>query len=113
MANGSGTPANARHWSRRRLFSQRGNGLGDDTWIPVLMVGGQMVGPLLADLRSSGIPAYCARFRSGWHIPPSPATWCVWVGASSYRQAELRLAVVLPRLIRSLYRAPIGLAGNQ
>jgi hypothetical protein len=81
-----------------------GNGLSDDTWVPVLCVDGRIVSPLLAELRRAGIPAYCARFRRGWHLPSRRSEWCVWVGYGAYGRAQERLAEVVPALVRSLRR---------
>jgi hypothetical protein len=68
---------------------------------------------LLAELRRAGIPAYCTHFRRGWHIPPQPGMWCVWVGCSAHRRADEKLAAAVPRLVRSLYRRPTGPAGHR
>lgn len=100
-------PSGAWRW----LFRQRSNGLPADVWVPVLLVDGRIVTALLAELRRAGIPAYCARFRSGRYIPPPPSRWCVWVSRSTCGTAEEKLAEVLPLLIHSLYRAPIGPGG--
>jgi hypothetical protein len=97
----------------RWLFHERTNGLQDDTWVPVLLVDRRIVTALLDDLRSTGVPARCTRFRPGWHIPPWPATWCVWVSRSAYPRAQERLAVTVPRLIRAMNQGPIGLAGSR
>jgi hypothetical protein len=117
MASNSVDPARGRLrplsglW--RWLFHQRGNGLPDDIWVPVLFVDGRIVSPLLAELRRAGIPAYCARFGRGWHAPLRPSMWCVWVGRSAYPRADGNLAAAVPRLTRSLYHRPIGPAGNR
>ena len=95
------------------LFRQRGNGLPDDIWVPVLFVDGRIVSALLAELRRAGIPAYCTRFRRGWHVPPPPGMWCVWVGRTADGRADERLAAAVPRLVRSFYRSPIGPAGHR
>jgi hypothetical protein len=88
--------------SWQRLARQRGNGLRDGTWAPVLFVDGRIVTALLMELRRAGIPAYCARVSPGWHIGHRPGTWCLWVGYSAYERAEERLAEVMPLLVRSL-----------
>jgi hypothetical protein len=115
MASNSANPSRCRPWPLsgpwQWLFRQRGNGLPDDIWVPVLLVDSRIISALLAELRRAGIPAYCARFRRGWHIPLQPSMWCVWVGRSAYPRAEERLAATVPRLVRNLYRRPIGPAG--
>jgi hypothetical protein len=84
---------------------ERGNGLRDDSWVPILSVDGRIVADLLAELHRAGIPAYCARFRLGWHfLLRSGNPWCLWVGASACEKAEERLADVMPLLIDSLRR---------
>lgn len=80
---------------------QRGNGLRDEAWVPLLFVDGRIVIALLVELRRAGIPAYCARFRPGWRIGRR-STWCLWVGCSAYGQAEERLAEVMPLLLQRL-----------
>jgi hypothetical protein len=92
-------------WGWRRWLAQQcGNGLTDDTWVPVLCVDGRIVGALLSELHRAGIPAYCARLRPGWQLPPRRIEWCVWVGYNAYGRAQERLAEVMPLLIRSLRR---------
>lgn len=88
----------------RWLARNGGNGLSDDTWVPVLCVDGRIVTALLAELRRAGVPAYCVRFRGGWHLPPRRSRWCVWVGFNAYGPAQERLAEVMPLLVRSLRR---------
>jgi len=116
MAGNSANPSRDWLWPLsdlwQWLFRQRSNGLPDDTWVPVLFVDSRIVSALLAELRRAGSPAYCARFRRGWHTPSEPSMWCVWVGRSAYRRAEERLAAAVPRLVRSLYRGPIGPSGH-
>ncbi len=90
--------------SWRWLARHRSNGLTDDTWVPVLCIDGRIVAALLGELRRAGIPAYCARFRPGWRLPPRRSEWCVWVGYNAYGRAQERLAEVMPLLIRSLRR---------
>jgi len=97
----------------RWLFRQRGNGLRDDTWVPVIFVDSAIVGPLLAELRRASIPAYCVRVRPGWRMLSQPGRWCVWAGCSAYPRAEQHLAATVTRLARSVPRGPIGLAGNR
>jgi hypothetical protein len=117
MASNSANPSRCRLWPLsgpwQWLFRQRGNGLPDDTWVPVLLVESRIVSALLAELRRAGIPAYCTHFRRGWHIPPQPGMWCVWVGCSAHRRADEKLAAAVPRLVRSLYRRPTGPAGHR
>lgn len=115
MAGHSGNPSRGWLWPLsglwKWLFCQRDNGLPDNIWVPVIFVDSRIVSDLLAELRTAGIPAYCARFRRGWYGCPHPGMWCVWVGHSTYRRAEERLAAAVPRLVRSLYSRPIGPSG--
>jgi hypothetical protein len=84
------------------LARYRGNGLSDETWAPVLCVDGRIVAPLLTEMRRAGIPAHCTRLRRGWRLPPHHSEWCVWVGYSSCRKGQERLAEIIPLLIGSL-----------
>jgi hypothetical protein len=96
-----------RSW--RRAFRPRGNGMTDDTWVPVWCVDRRIVAELLAELSSAGVPARCDRFRYGGRLLPRRSEWCLWVGNSAYRQAQERLAQVMPQLVRSLRGPSHGL----
>jgi hypothetical protein len=86
------------------LARRRGNGLSDDTWVPVQCVDGRIVRPLLDELHRAGVPARCTRLRRGWRLPPHHSEWCVWVGYDRYSRGQERLAEVVPLLISSLRR---------
>jgi len=79
----------------------RGNGIDDDAWAPILEVAGDIVAPLLAALRTAGIPAYAAgptRAAAGRGRSPTAPRWRLWVGTSAYGRAEETLIAVLPSL---------------
>jgi hypothetical protein len=84
------------------LVSHRGNGLTDDTWVPMFCVDRRIVDPLLTELRRAGVPARCTRLGASWHLPAHPGEWCLWVGYAAYVRAQERLAEVMPLLVRSL-----------
>jgi len=78
-----------------------GNGIDDDAWAPILDVSADIVAPLLAALRTAGVPAYAAG------AAPAPARASraarppgrrLWVGTSAYGRAEETLLAVLPSL---------------
>ena len=81
-----------------------GNGLDDESWVPVLEISEQVVTRVLGVLRDAGVPAYAAaarraasrlRDRSG-----RPASYQLWVGASAYGRAESALVAAMPSLAR-------------
>jgi len=98
------SPITAIEGFRWWLVRQRGNGLSDDTWVPMFCVDRRVVDALLTELRRAGVPAQCTRLRASWHLPASPGEWCLWVGRDAYGRAQERLVEVMPLLIRSLRR---------
>jgi len=82
----------------------RGNGLTEETWVPMLCVDPRIVTALLTELRRAGVPARCTRLSLGWQLPPQRGEWCLWVGYDAYGDAQQRLAEVMPLLVSSLHR---------
>lgn len=78
------------------------NGLAEDVWVPVWCVDRRIVDRLLAELAGIGVPAYCSRLRGRWLPPVRRSEWCLWVGQRSYDRAEVKLAEILPALVKSL-----------
>jgi hypothetical protein len=97
----SGTALEGIRWW---LVRHRGNGLTDQTWVPMLCVDRRIVDALLTELRRAGIPAKCTRLGASWHLPAHPREWCLWVGYDAYWMAQERLDEVMPPLVRSLRR---------
>jgi len=58
------------------------NGIDDDAWAPILEVTADEVTPLLAALRTAGVPAYAAHGRA------ADASYQLWVGSSAHARAE-------------------------
>lgn len=65
------------------------NGIDDDAWAPILEVTADEVTPLLAALRTAGVPAYAA------HIRATGTSYQLWVGSSAHARAEETLIRVL------------------
>jgi len=79
-----------------------GNGLEDESWIPILEISERVVPRVLAALRASGVPAYAAlsgptagRLRDRSARPPG---YQLWVGGSAYGEAESILLSLMPSL---------------
>jgi hypothetical protein len=79
-----------------------GNGLDDDSWIPVLEISERIVPQVLSSLRLAQVPAYAApahsaavALRAGSTVPPG---YQLWVGGSAYGEAEAVLLAVMPSL---------------
>ncbi|MGH3171439.1 MAG: hypothetical protein ACRDN0_36960 [Trebonia sp.] len=79
-----------------------GNGLDDESWVPILEISGRIVTEVLAALCRAGAPAYAAparpaarrlRDRSG-----RPPGYQLWVGGSAYGEAESALIALMPSL---------------
>jgi hypothetical protein len=83
---------------------ERGNGLGDDAWVPVMFISRRVISAVLAELGRAGVPAYCARFNPAWC--GIPARWCLWVGRSANGRAEERLTEVMLGLFGDLGSGP-------
>ena len=99
------SPITALEGLRWWLARDHGNGLTEDTWVPMWCVDSRVVGALLAELRRAGVPARCTRLTATWRLPPThPGEWCLWVGYDTYWRAEERLTEVMPLLVRSLRR---------
>jgi hypothetical protein len=80
----------------------QGNGLDDAAWAPLIDVTVTAVQPLLAALRTAGVPAYAAPAprvpsRPGLRAPAG-AGFRLWVGTSAYGRAEQALLTLLPNL---------------
>ena len=86
------------------LVRHRGNGLTDNTWVPMFCVDRRIVDALLTELRRAGVPARCTRLGTSWHLPAHPGKWCLWVGYDAYGPAQERLAEVMPLLARFVHR---------
>ncbi len=95
MSMGGPAPLRA---SLRRI--PRGNGLKDDTWVPLGFVEEHIVPALLRQLRQEGVPAFCGWVSTGFRIPPRPSRWCLWIGYRSYWRAEEILGELVPELLR-------------
>jgi len=65
------------------------NGIDDEAWAPILDVTADQVRPLLAALRTAGVPAYAA------HTHPTETSYQLWVGSSAHARAEETLIRVL------------------
>jgi hypothetical protein len=77
-----------------------GNGIDDDAWAPILDVSADIVAPLLAALRTAGVPAYAAEAAPS-AVSASRAArraYRLWVGSSAHGRAEETLIAVLPSL---------------
>jgi hypothetical protein len=81
-----------------------GNGLDDDSWVPVLEVSERIVPQVLGVLREAGVPGYAAPAeRAAGRLGNGSrriASWRLWVGASGYGRAETALLAVMPSLAR-------------
>jgi hypothetical protein len=66
-----------------------GNGIDDDAWAPILDVTADQVRPLLAALRTAGVPAYAAHSRA------AETSYQLWVGSSAHARAEETLIRML------------------
>jgi hypothetical protein len=90
---------------RQLLTRERGNGLRDNAWVPVIFINRRIISAVLEELRRVGVPAYCSRFNPAWcGIPPR---WCLWVGSSApHGRAEERLSEVMPGLAGGLDGGP-------
>jgi hypothetical protein len=86
------------------LTRERGNGLGDDAWVPVLFIHRRIISAVLAELGRAGVPAYCSRFNPAWC--GIPARWCLWVGRSASGRAEERLTELMLGLVGDLDSGP-------
>ena len=82
-----------------------GNGLSDTGWAPIADIDARVVGALLAELRTAGVPAHAAavtgrpsrsrlRDRAAGERP-----YRLWVGTSGYSRAEDVLRTRLPVLL--------------
>jgi hypothetical protein len=82
-----------------------GNGLSDAGWAPVADIDARIVTPLLAELRSAGVPAHAAPVtgRPGGSRPRAQGrekpSYRLWVGTSAYSRAEEFLRTRLPVLL--------------
>lgn len=95
-----------------RGFAERrtrpgGNGLSDDTWVPVLSLDGRIVSAVLAETRRAGVQAYCARFSCGWHFPPRRGERCLRVDSKTYGRTQDRLAKVMRAFAARCAAAPL------
>jgi hypothetical protein len=77
-----------------------GNGLDDESWVPILEISERIVPEVLSALRRAGVPAYTApaglaarRLRDRSARPPG---YQLWVGASAYGEAESALLALMP-----------------
>ena len=86
------------------LTRERGNGLGDDAWVPFMFIHRRIISAVLAELGRAGVPAYCSRFNPAWC--GIPARWCLWVGRSAHGRAEERLTQVMLGLLGDLDSGP-------
>jgi hypothetical protein len=86
------------------LTRERGNGLGDDAWVPVMFISRRIISAVLAELGRAGVPAYCSRFNPAWC--GIPARWCLWVGRSANGRAEERLTELMLGLFGDLDSGP-------
>ncbi len=86
------------------LTRERGNGLGDDAWVPVMFISRRIISTVLAELGRAGVPAYCSRFNPAWC--GIPARWCLWVGRSANGRAEERLTELMLGLFGDLDSGP-------
>jgi hypothetical protein len=80
-----------------------GNGLDDDSWVPVLVISEQVVTRVLKVLQAEMVPAYAAPTTpAGWLRDRSgqPAGYQLWVGATAYGRAEAALLAVMPSVAR-------------
>lgn len=85
-----------------------GNGLDDDSWIPILEISERIVPQVLSSLRLARVPAYAApthpaavALRAGSAVPPG---YQLWVGGSAYGEAESALLAVMPSLANEAAR---------
>jgi len=99
-------PAEQRSGEFARLWwlpsGGHGNGLDDDSWVPVLEISEQVVPRVLGSLRDAGVPGYAAPSRTGsgrlGDRSRRPDGWQLWVGASGYGRAEAALLAAMPSL---------------
>jgi hypothetical protein len=81
-----------------------GNGLNDNSWVPVLEISEQIVPQVLRVLRDAGVPGYAAPARLAASRlrdrSERPTGWGLWVGASGYGRAEAALLAAMPSLSR-------------
>jgi hypothetical protein len=78
----------------------KGNGLSDSGWAPLADIDPRLVRPLLAALRSAGVPAYAAPVTRRPLPSRARRRWRLWVGTSRYSLAEEILRIRLPALLR-------------